>query len=151
MDQGAVRHGYQTSVDRAGYAILAGGVLCGAIAAGLLALGGQGDPMAIATIFMIGSVLSSLAVTAIAAPIWLVMHLSGRRKPRHAMLVGAVTGFLVFAAGQTYGFGLGDAPVSDAATVMMRWLSAAATSLILAVLSAIVGLVMWRVAYRRAR
>jgi hypothetical protein len=34
---------------------------------------------------------------------------------------------------------------------MFRWLSAAATSLILAILAAGIGVVMWRIAYRRQR
>ncbi len=37
-------------------------------------------------------------------------------------------------------------PATDARTLMFRWISAVATSVILAGLSAAIGLVMWRVA-----
>ena len=40
---------------------------------------------------------------------------------------------------------------SDALTLLFRWLSGAATSLVLAFVSALIGLAMWRVAYRRVR
>jgi hypothetical protein len=140
---------YHTSVDRVGLAIAFGGALCGALAAGLLAVGGQTDPVAIVMAGLIGSLLATLAITAVAVPIWLFMHLAGRRRPSHAALVGALTAFVIFAAAQTHGFGLGDAPPSDMATLMFRWASAAATSLVLALVAALIALVMWRIAYRR--
>ena len=142
---------HHTSVDRAGWAIVVGGGLCALMAVVLLAVGGQTDPAALAIAALIAWLLSAMAITAVAAPIWMIMHATGRRGPGHAMLVGAVTGFVLFAAGQTHGFGLVDAPPTDMATALIRWLSAIATSLILALASGLVGLAMWRVAYRRLR
>lgn len=151
MDDRLFRHAYQTSVDRVGWSIVIGGLLCGVLAAALLAAGGATDPVPIIMTALIGSLLAALAITAVAVPIWLVMHLTGRRRARHAMLVGTVTGFVIFAAAQTHGFGLGDGPPSDMATALVRWASAAATSLILAMIAGLIGVVMWRVAYRRVR
>jgi len=150
MDSWRVGHVYQTSIDRAGLAIAAGGATCGVLALLLVLAGGQNDPLTLVLALPLGSLLSAMAITAVGVPLWLPMHLSGRRRAHHAVLLGAVIGFIVFVAAQTHGFGLGDTPVTDHATTLVRWISAIATSLGLALISGLVGLVMWRVAYRRA-
>lgn len=151
MDDRLSRHAYQTSIDRVGWSIVVGGLLCGTLASALLVAGGTLTVLAIVMTALVGSLLAALAITAVAVPIWLVMHLTGRRRAHHAMLVGTVTGFVIFAAAQTHGFGLGDGPPSDMATMIFRWASAAATSLILAIIAGLIGVAMWRVAYRRVR
>jgi hypothetical protein len=143
-------HGYETSLDRAGLALGAGGLLGGAFSGVLVALGGTPSPFAIAVGFVIGTVITAMVVVAVAGPLWIVAHALGRRGPVMAMLVGAIAGFALFLGGQTYVFGLYTMPATDAQTLMFRWISAVATSLILATFSALVGLVMWRVAYRRS-
>lgn len=140
---------YDTSLDRAGYALAAGAVLIGAVACALLAIGGQRAPGTLILGAAIGSVFGGLAITAVAGPLWLVMHVAGLRRARHAAIVGAITAMALFVGAQTYGFGLFDMPPMDARAWLFRWLSALATSLVLAILAALIGLVMWRIAYRR--
>ncbi len=146
----------ETTLDRAGLAVATGGLIGGAICAGLMALGANAGgaapgPMALVAAFVLGSLVCALAITAVATPVWIFMHLSGRRRVGHAAMVGAATGFIVFVFGQTYGFGLFDAPPSDFQTLLFRWASAAATSLVLAAIAAVIGVVMWLIAYRVVR
>ncbi|MFX7548825.1 hypothetical protein ABTJ50_21025, partial [Acinetobacter baumannii] len=87
-------------------------------AVALVSAGGLPDPVTIVATLLVGWLLSAMAITAVAAPVWLVLHLAGRRGARHAALTGGVIGFVVFLAAQTHGFDLVDAPVSDAATTL---------------------------------
>jgi hypothetical protein len=141
--------GYDTSLDRAGLALAAGGALGGLCASVLAALGGALSPLGLVVGFVIGAVITAMTAVAIAAPLWLVAHVLGRRGPGTAGAIGALAGFALFLGGQTYGFGLFAMPALDAPTLLYLWISAIATSLILAALSALIGLAMWRVAYRR--
>ena len=149
MAERVALRGYETSLDRAGLALGAGGLLGGAFAAVLVAFGGSATPFSVAVGFVIGTVITAMAVVAVAGPLWIVAHALGRRGPVMAMLVGTIAGFALFLGGQTYMFGLYTMPATDTQTLMFRWISAVATSLILAAISALIGLVMWRVAYRR--
>lgn len=142
------RQRYDTSIDRAGLALGMGSGLAGGIILGLLLLGGQRDPLALASGWVIGSVLSACAITAVAGPLWLVMHVAGFRCARHAALVGAVTAMAIFVGAQTYGFGLFEMPVMDNRTWLYRAASAVASSALLAALAALIGVAMWRIAYR---
>jgi hypothetical protein len=138
------------SIDRAGLALGAGSALAGGIVLGLLLLGGQRDPLGLFGGWLIGSVFSGLAITAVGGPIWLALHVAGLRRAWHAALVGATTAMLIFVGAQTYGFGLFAAPAIDGRTWLFRWLSALVSSAILALIAAAIGAVMWRIAYRRS-
>lgn len=140
---------YETTLDRAGLALVTGGGLGGLVVLLLVVAGGQRDPLALMTALVLGTVFTMLGVTAVGAPLWLVMHLSGYRRGWHAAALGALLALIVFVAGQTYGFGFAGAPVTDGRTLFLRWLSALATSGLLAVVAAAIGYAMWRVAYRR--
>jgi hypothetical protein len=140
---------YDTTLDRAGIALATGGLLGGLFTVVLILLGGSWSPVALVVGLIVGSVISAMTVVAIGGPLWIVCHALGKRGPVAAASVGAVAGLALFLGGQTYGFGLFDMPVTDASTLMFRWLSGLATSLILAGMSAAIGLAMWRVAYRR--
>ena len=142
---------YEATLDRAGLALGIGSGLGGLIALILLLLGGQRDPLALSAMWVMGSLFVGIGITAVAGPLWLVMHVAGLRKMRHAALVGATTALALFVGAQTYGFGMFDGPVTDGRTAMFRWISAVATSLILALVAALIGAVMWRIAYRRQR
>lgn len=142
---------YETTLDRAGLALGTGSVLGGAIALALLLAGGQRDPLALATVWLIATFFVAVTITVVAGPLWLVMHVAGLRRMRHAAITGAATALAIFVGAQTYGFGLVDVPVIDSRTWMFRWASAVLTSLILAALAALIGAIMWRVAYRRQR
>ncbi len=140
---------YETTIDRAGIALAIGSALGGGVVLALLLLGGQREPFALATAWAIGSLFIGIGMTAVAGPLWLVMHVAGLRRARHAALVGAVAALAVFVGAQTYGFGLLEMPVIDSHTWMFRWASAIATSAVLALIAALIGGIMWRVAYRR--
>ena len=143
-------HRYEASLDRAGLALGVGSALAGGIVLGLLLLGGQRDPMSLAAGWAIGSIFSGIAITAVGGPLWLVMHVAGLRRARHAALVGAITAMAIFVGAQTYGFGLFEMPPMDNRAWLYRWLSALASSAVLALLAALIGMAMWRIAYRRA-
>lgn len=150
MGQSAARmpRHYDTTIDRVGLALGAGSLMAGGILCGLLALGGQREPLALATGWLVGTLFSAIAIAAVAGPLWLVMHVAGLRRMRHAALVGSITAMVLFVGAQTYGFGLFDMPVMDSRTWLFRWLSALASSAIVAAIAAAIGAGMWRIAYR---
>jgi len=139
---------YDTSIDRAGIALGAGSALAGIIIVVLVLAGGRHDPMSIVAGWMIGTLFAALAMTAVGGPLWLVMHVAGLRRARHAALIGAITAMAIFVGAQTYGFGQMDMPAMDGRTLAMRWTSALLTSALLAAFAAGIGVVMWRIAYR---
>jgi len=140
---------YETSLDRIGLAIGAGGLMGGAIAMLLMLFGGALAIGTLAMALLIGSVLTALAITALAAFPWMLLHAAGRRGPVSAALLGATIGFVVFLGGQTWIYGLVAMPAMDARTLLFRWASGIATALVMGMMSAGIAVVMWRVAYRR--
>jgi hypothetical protein len=140
---------YDTTIDRAGLALGAGSGLAGLVVFALLLLGGQRDPLALLGGWLIGSIFSAVAITAVGGPIWLTCHVAGLRRAWHAAAVGALIALLLFTGAQTYGFGTLGMPAIDGRTWLFRWLSALATSAILAMFAAAIGAAMWRIAYRR--
>lgn len=140
---------YETSIDRMGLAIGTGGLIGGLISTGLMLFAGPVSVPALAAALVVGSILTALAITALAVVPWALLHLAGRRGPFSAAALGAVIGFLLFLGGQTYGYGVFTMPVMDASTLSYRWASAALTSLVMATVAAGVAVAMWRVAYRR--
>ncbi|HEX7693581.1 MAG TPA: hypothetical protein VF409_03780 [Sphingomonas sp.] len=145
----AQRRRYETTLDRVGLAIGAGGLMGGLIAMLMMAFGGALAVGTLAMALAIGSLLTALAITALAAFPWMMLHAAGRRGPVCAALLGAAIGFVVFLGGQTWIFGILEIPAMDARTLLFRWASGIATSLVMAAMSAGVAVVMWRVAYRR--
>ena len=143
MTDNRVRHrDYRISIDRAGLALAAGGVACGAIAAALLVLGGRRGLDSLASAFVLGAIFSTLALAAIGGPVWLLLHVAGRRGPVAAALAGALIGFLLFLFSQIDLLGRGAAPLD-------AWLREIGSSFVLAALAAAIALGMWRIAYRR--
>jgi hypothetical protein len=145
----AQRRRYETSLDRIGLAIGAGGLMGGAIAVLLMLFGGNLAIGTLAMALLIGSVLTALAITALAAFPWMLLHAAGRRGPVSAALLGVAIGFVVFLGGQTWIYGLVAMPAMDARTLLFRWASGIATALVMGMISAGIAVVMWRVAYRR--
>lgn len=141
---------YETSLDRVGWALATGGLIGGAIAATLAAMSGGASVAGVVLTLIAGTVMTALAIAALAVLPWIALHASGRRGPVSAALLGAAIGFVVFLFGLTYGFGLDDAVVLDPRTLFFRWASGIATSVVLATITAGIGVAMWRVAYRRA-
>jgi hypothetical protein len=142
-------HSYEATLDRVGLALGAGSALGGCIVLALTLLGGQRDPLALVMAWLLGTVFVGIGITAVAGPLWLVMHVAGLRRARHAALIGALTALAVFVGAQTWGFGLFEMPVMDNRTLLYRWASALLTSGVLALLAAAIGAAMWRIAYRR--
>jgi hypothetical protein len=146
----AQRRRYETTLDRVGLAIAVGGLMGGAIAMLMMAFGGALGVGTLAMALVMGALLTALAITALAAFPWMLLHAAGRRGPVSAALLGAAIGFVVFLGGQTWLFGIIEMPAMDARTLLFRWASGIATSLVMAAMSAGIAVVMWRVAYRRA-
>jgi hypothetical protein len=142
---------YEATLDRVGLALGLGSVLGGGIALGLTLLGGDRDPLHLVMLFLLGTLFVGIGITAVAGPLWLVMHVAGLRRWYHAAMVGAFTALAIFIGAQTYQFGLLEMPALDGRTWMFRWISAIGTSLLLAIVAAVIGLIMWRIAYRRQR
>ena len=127
---------YETSIDRIGLAIGAGGAMGGAITALLMLFSGSVGIGAVAAALVIGAALTALAVTALAAIPWALLHATGRRGPIAAAVLGAVIGFIVFLGGQTYGYGMFAAPEMDSRTWLYRWAIGILTSLVMAAIAA---------------
>ncbi|MCW3836582.1 hypothetical protein ACFQ1E_09830 [Sphingomonas canadensis] len=147
----AASHEYETTLDRAGLAMAAGSLLGGGVVTALLAMGGTSGVMELVWGTLIGAVFVSIGIAAVVGPLWLVMHVAGLRRARHAAMVGALVAMVVVIGARTWGFGMGDMPPIDGRTLAMAWLSALATSLLWALAAALIGLAMWRIAYRRVR
>ena len=139
---------YEATLDRVGLALGAGSVLGGFIVLALTLLGGQREPLPLTMAWVLGTVFVGIGITAVAGPLWLVMHIAGLRRLRHAAWVGAFAALAVFVGAQTWGFGLFEMPVMDNRTLLYRWASALLTSGVLALLAAGIGAIMWRIAYR---
>jgi hypothetical protein len=144
-----VQRRYDITIDRAGLALGVGSALAGKIVLVLLVMGGQREPLDLLSGWLIGSVFSGIAITVVGGPIWLVMHIAGLRRAWHAAMVGALTAMVIFVGAQTYGFGMFDMPTIDGRTWLYRWLSALASSALLAIIAAAIAAIMWRIAYRR--
>jgi hypothetical protein len=140
---------YEATLDRVGLALGVGAALGGALVLGLSMLGGQRDPFYLVEAWLLGTVFVGIGITAVAGPLWLVMHVAGLRRARHAALVGALAALAIFVGAQTWGFGIADMPVMDNRTLLFRWASALLTSGVLAAIAALIAAIMWRIAYRR--
>jgi hypothetical protein len=140
--------GQDTTLDRAGLALATGGGLGGLVALLLVIAGGERNALTLAAALTLGTLITALAIVILAGPLWLALHRAGYRTAWHAAALGALLTMIVFVAGQTQGFGLFDAMAGNAQTLTLRWLSALATSALVATLSAGIAAVMWRTAYR---
>lgn len=142
MANGEQHRHYEISIDRAGLALAVGGAAYGAIAAVLLALGGRNGLEALASAFVLGTIFSSLALTAVGGPVWLFLHAANRRGPVAAAAAGALIGFLLSMIGQVNS-------LPGAGTLSLYpLLCAIGSSLVVAAVTAAIALGMWRIAYR---
>lgn len=149
IGNGEDRPRYETSLDRIGWAIGIGGLIGGMIAAILTVASGSTGAAGVILALIAGTAMTALGITALAVAPWALLHLAGRRGPASAASLGACIGFVVSLGGLTYGFGLAAMPALDARTLFFRWASGIATSLVMAAITAGIGVAMWRVAYRR--
>lgn len=140
--------GYETSIDRAGLALGAGGLMVGLITV-LLLLPETPGPQALGLGFVLGTIGGAVALVTLAGPLWLVLHVAGIRGPVAAACTGIVLALALFVAAQTHGFGLFDAAALASDAALFRWISALLTAALLALLAAGIALAMWRIAYRR--
>ncbi len=141
---------HAASLDGVGHALAAGAALSGGLAVVLIALGGQGDPGRLLIGWSIASFFAALAIVAIGGPVWLACHVLGRCGPVAAALAGFGTTLLLALSAQTYGLGIFASADVDTDALAYRWVSAMATSVVLALAGGGIALLMWRIAYRRA-
>lgn len=142
---------YDTSIDRAGLALGAGGLLLGLLTMLLLLPGEHGEhgAQALGLGLVLGTLFGALALTVLAGPLWLALHVAGIRGPVAAALAGIVLALGLFVAAQTRGFGLFDPQPLASDSALFRWVSALLTAGLIAILAGAIALAMWRVAYRR--
>lgn len=127
---------YRTSIDRVGLALASGAGLSGLVASALVWIGGEGSARAALLALLLGAIFAALAIAAIAGPVWLIIHLSGRRGPAAAAITGAIVGFAMMIAADLGG-GYDEA--------MSRMIGG---GLMAAALAGAIALAMWRIAYR---
>jgi hypothetical protein len=136
------RHDWRISIDRVGLALVAGGAACGLVVAALVAGGANGSAAHVATALVLGTAFGVLAIGAIGGPVWLALHIAGRRGPVAAAATGAALGLILSLSAQ-----------SPSGTIvppgMAGWLKIIGSSLIFAALGAAIASAMWRIAYRR--
>lgn len=138
---------YQTTLDRAGLALAAGGGLYGALAMLLGARSGTASVPMLIAVLAAGTVLAMLAITATLGPLWLALHASGRRGPVHAALLGAVVALTLWTAAAHHM--LASYAFADRASAAIGWVRAIGVALMFMAAGAAITLVMWRIAYRR--
>ncbi|MEZ0243246.1 MAG: hypothetical protein ACAH11_07715 [Sphingomonas sp.] len=143
-------HVYEATLDRVGLALAVGSALGGALVVALRLVAGERNPMFLTGSWLLGTVFVAIGITAVVGPLWLVMHVAGLRRARHAAMIGALAALAIFVGAQTWGFGMLEMPVMDNRTWLYVWLSALATSVVLAMAAALIGAIMWRIAYRRS-
>ncbi|HWT96291.1 MAG TPA: hypothetical protein VN229_01710 [Terriglobales bacterium] len=105
----------------------------------------------------------AIGLIAIAAPIWAFLHQRGRRQTRHALALGALAAFCVRFAMDAIpavmfapigGYSAADSggdTIIDGATTLHGWIEIFQAAVFAAAIGAIVGLVIWCVAYRGVR
>lgn len=140
---------YETTLDRAGLALAAGGTLGGLAVLLLVLAGGERAAAPLVAALLLGGMITTFAIATLGGPLWLALHIAGYRRAWHAASLGALLAMLVFVAGQTHGFSLFDT-AGEGRALTFRWLSALATSALVATAAAGIALAMWRVAYRPA-
>ncbi len=144
---GARRH-HATSAERVGKAVAVGSGLGGLLVLMLLIASGQRAPLGLLVGWMVGTLFAGIALSAVAGPIWLLLHAAGLRRGRYAALITGLLGLGLFLGAQ----GGGSAMFSLAPVDTRSWLFAIAfrfaQAAAVALLAAGIGLAMWRIAYR---
>jgi len=151
---------------RAVLAILVG-TLVGAAMVTIWLLAGAGDWRSLQLhglqigilIFINAAVIWAIALLAIAAPLWIVLHRRNIRNWPAAGILGGGLTFVITLGLLTNGFGLmtpanlsakddGGATWVDSRLTLHGWIVALEIAAICAIAGALVGLIVWRVAYR---
>lgn len=140
---------YDTTLDRAGFALALGGALGGIVVLLLVFAAGQREAVPLVASWLLGTVFTALGIAGVGGPLWLMLHVAGYRRAWHAAALGVGISLVLFVGAQTYGFGFLAAPPSDMRTWLFRWISALGTGALLAIVAAGIALAMWRLAYRR--
>ena len=157
---------YQTTFLRAVLAVGAGAV-AGAAMVTVWFLAGASDLnylrqygfQAGVLIFINATVIWALGLVLVGAPLWAILHYYGKRNWTAAGALGAILTFVVTLGLLTNGFGLlvsGNLSASDAAGPIWvdsqltahGWAVALEVAVVCCIAGALVGLIVWRVAYR---
>ncbi len=148
---------FETSPLRVVLGLLSGAIVGGAVFwAGALIV----DPGPIAQSMELAQFLSLSVATGViwlagllvlACPFWLILHRLKNRGPLSAIALGAGLSFLFFFGAVTNWFGLNapGVPIGAASLLSMDWRRGLEAAGWMTPLGALVGLVVWRVAYRR--
>lgn len=109
------------------------------------------DPARLLALTAITGVVWLAGLLLLACPIWLVLHKRRFRGPLAAVLLGAVLCFLFFFGAMTNWFGLSapSGPTGAVALLDIDWQRGLEAAKWMTPLGALVGLIIWRVAYRR--
>ena len=109
-------------------------------------------------IFVVALMVWAFGLFVIGGPVWVVLHSRNRTRPADALAAGAVTTFLVallFSLLMTASLVSerqgGYALVEDGQRTAFGWLMLLGGCALLSTLGGLVGLVIWRVAYRAER
>jgi hypothetical protein len=141
---------YETTLARAALALLAVAI-CGAAYLTILALTDQIDFFALVGLASLG--LGSLLL---AAPAWWLLHRLGQRTPIQAAIWGAILSPVSYLGWSWWSWrfltavGKGPSPISDSLGAGY-WPAMIESAAWFSIAGAIVGLVLWRIAYRPAR
>lgn len=141
---------YETTLGRAALALLAVAI-CGAGYLTILVLTDQ-----IEFLPLVALAFLALASLLLAVPAWWLLHRLGQRSAIHAAIWGAILGPVSYLACRELNWRflaahfMGPAPVSDS-LVAGYWPAMIESAVWFSIAGAIVGLVMWRIAYRPAR
>ena len=69
---------------RVGLALAVGSGLGGALVVLLRLIAGERNPMFLTGSWLLGTVFVAIGITAVVGPLWLVLHVAGLRRARHA-------------------------------------------------------------------
>ncbi len=142
---------------------LLAGVVVGAMittawrGAGLLLEGMPAAGLFITVIFFVSLSFWAAGLALVGAPLWAVLHYMDLRSPVCAIGAGGVAALLalvvlvlVFSSGVIDQYGGGRYIIQNGARTADGWLSLLTNALLMGVAGGVVGMVIWRVAYRRA-
>lgn len=108
------------------------------------------------TVMIIAAIIFAFGLVFIASPAWVYLHSKGRTHPKHALLLGLTTCFVVslgVALTASHNMGVftvdGRALILDSRRTFYGWLIVLKDAVLFANLGGMVALVIWRVAYRR--
>lgn len=147
-DRNGARRRYATTGDRVGKALAAGSVLGGLLILMLVIAAGQRSLPALLAGWGVGTLFAAIALVAVGGPVWLLLHALGLRRGRYAAMVTGLLGLGLFLGAQGSGGAMFSLAPIDSQGWLLGLMFKLAQSAAVALISAGIGLAMWRIAYR---